>query len=1084
MMTFMMKRSHVLALGAGGILAAALTIGGCFSPEPEGTITAAPAATTVRYDFFAKPLPEIPLPNDLATRYDATSATGRRLNASQITPTQFNSTVRKLVDQLDGWGVFQTISIPFTGPLDIQSILDGHRDVDYDTSNDVVYLIDIDPDSPHFGTIHPLDIGEGNYPHVLEKPQYWKNDHRGETLSLLFDEVDEDKNGNGKFDLGGDKNGNGIIEEGEESEDSDADGVFDRGNYLPGTNPKTLAERADSLMTFYESETNTLLVRPMEPLHERTTYAVVVTRRLKDADLQPVGSPFPFANHASQTEALKPLADVLPDGLAMSDVAFAFTFTTQSIASGWVALRDGLYGKGLQSHLGEEFPATLDSLFELRGDPDFYPGVENPYIMYSEQFLIGYKAIVTTLQGGDPNAEETKRLIESHEYIDYSVIGTYTSPQLFERESSEKPGVWQGLNLQRWPEDLDRTKVRTRPEKVHFWLFMPRRETSERGKAGQVPVVLVGHGYGSARFDIQIMAGFFAKHGIATIAIDNVSHGISIEREVEEQAKLILGAFGLGQMVEAILTDRAYDQNNDGRKDSGADFWSTYLFHTRDVVRQSALDYMQLIRIIRSFDGQRTWDLDVNRDGVPDLAGDFDGDGLVDIGADSIMGMVGGSLGGMMSVYLGSLEPELASIAPIAAGGGLGDLGVRSQQGGVREAFILRALCPLIVGTPQDNGKTLIEQIVPDLNDTAEIPLAEVEGIAPGDTIVAVNLENGAKGCSNVNLEGNWRLSIETDLHDRIALEVYAGPQLIGDPDCAVAEGATPKAVIDTIGATYEFQGSTFEAGEPLVAMAEGFGIQRGTPDLRRLFGLGQLIVDPADPAAVARHLQREPLHYPGTDQTTGTHMFIVTTAGDMGVPVSGGMAIGRAAGLIEWRKSDDRYGKPPNQVLLDTYTAEAAHNIGRYFDNAGNPVHIDVENFSMNNDPWKDDGIERLDPPLHLWGQDGICDDAGCGYSGAVFPFPQPEGQHGFRFPGGFVDVARKKCLAGCDKEVTGEAPDPCGCKDIEVFDMGTYMLNLAGRFMGTGGKVLDTDLCLSRDDCDYIPPAPPARPADELLK
>ena len=44
-----------------------------------------------------------------------------------------------------------------------------------------------------------------------------------------------------------------------------------------------LAARADALMTFYESETNTLIARPVEPLRERTTYAVVVTRRLLDS---------------------------------------------------------------------------------------------------------------------------------------------------------------------------------------------------------------------------------------------------------------------------------------------------------------------------------------------------------------------------------------------------------------------------------------------------------------------------------------------------------------------------------------------------------------------------------------------------------------------------------------------------------------------------------------------------------------------------------------------------------------------------------------------------------------------------------
>ncbi|MBK8240687.1 MAG: hypothetical protein IPK74_34645, partial [Deltaproteobacteria bacterium] len=66
--------------------------------------------------------------------------------------------------------------------------------------------------------------------------------------------------------------------------------------------------------------------------------------------------------------------------------------------------------------------------------------------------------------------------------------------------------------------------------------------------------------------------------------------------------------------------------------------------HMRDMVRQSALDYMQLIRIIRSWDGKRKWmldldgdgkaeEVDVDGDGVTDIAGDFDGDGIVDFGS-------------------------------------------------------------------------------------------------------------------------------------------------------------------------------------------------------------------------------------------------------------------------------------------------------------------------------------------------------------------------------------------------------------------------------------------------------------------
>ena len=152
-----------------------------------------------------------------------------------------------------GW---TPITIP-SGPLSIESIKAGHSDADYDPSNDVLYLIDITPGSPSEGELQTLDIGEGNYPVILERNEYWKNDPRGWTLSLFFDETDEDLDGDGILDPGEDLNGNGVLDPGEDlnengvldpPEDTDADGVLDKPNYLPGMNPARddLPGRADA----------------------------------------------------------------------------------------------------------------------------------------------------------------------------------------------------------------------------------------------------------------------------------------------------------------------------------------------------------------------------------------------------------------------------------------------------------------------------------------------------------------------------------------------------------------------------------------------------------------------------------------------------------------------------------------------------------------------------------------------------------------------------------------------------------------------------------------------------------------------
>lgn len=1050
-----------------GLIGVALACGlwvqsGCQMSESEGVARSAPARTTVKMDFFHKPLPEIPLPNDVATIVDPSSPTGRRINASMVAPTEFERLTRRKIDELDGWGVFQPITIPFTGPLDIDSIIAGHRDPLYETENDVVYLIDIDPASPEFGKLHYLDVGNGNYPVVLEKrDNYWANDPRASTISILFEEVDEDTNGNGRLDPG---------------EDTDADGVLDKPNYYPGAHPAPddLAGRADALMTFYERETNTLILRPLVPLRERTTYAVVVTRRIKDIHGDPVGSPYPAIHHSAQTEALRPLARVLPHGLTLDDVAFAFTFTTQSVQSSWRAVREGLYGYGPQRHLAHEFPARVEELLPLR-DPQFFRGSRRLHLLYGEQWLQAARPLATTFLGLDPNSEEYRRLAESLQYVDYFVIGTYRSPQLFPR--TDAAGNFLPLNEQVWPEDLDQRPAPARSETIYFTLAVPRKEVSARGEGRPAPVALLSHGYTGNRFPIMQFAGFFARHGLATIAIDGPSHGIGLTPEQESLARALLRSRGLEPAVDATLSDRAFDQNGDGIKDSGADFWSAYLFHTRDIVRQFMLDYSQLVRILRSFDGRRYWDFDLGEDGVPDLAGDFDGDGKIDVGGSAPIVMTGASLGGIMSMLMGGAEPEITAVAPIAGGGGYVDIGMRTVQGGALEAFVLRVMGPLYVGTlDAASGRMRIETVVVDLNDDATRLLGTVAGIEVGDTMVVENLRNGVRGCGLTLPGGRVRASLQSDRGDPIRILFYAGPVLVPGSECAVQPGAQLKARLEEFQADFVYQGTTFRAGEPLRALEDGLGRARNTPEIRRLSAIGQLVVDPADPAVFARHLLLEPLEFPFTGKRTGSHALVITSQGDMNVPASSGVTFARAAGLVPFLEVDPRYGRSPNQVLIDTYTVEAVDNLRRHTDAQGRGVHMDVENFSGGEDIWGP-SYPRLDPPLRLgfdrWDPLG-------GRSAAIFPLTRDTGEHGFSLPGAMIDDFRAKCRAACPLPGSG---DPCNCRTQTTYDIGSFLINMLARFLASNGAELSADLCQSRNDCPgYLPP-PRARSAEELL-
>ncbi|MEE2644352.1 MAG: hypothetical protein VYD19_05415 [Myxococcota bacterium] len=1176
-------------------LLAVLLVSGCLSTiDPVATVPE--AAVTVKMDFYHRPLPEIPLPNDIATRYDARSATGRRINASLVAPTGLEEEVRTLIDELDGWGVLQPITIPFTGEIDLNTILAGHRDPDYAMENDVVYLMNITRGSPEYGELVTLDVGNGNYPVILEQIDgYWEHDPRGWTVSISFDEADEDLNRNGRLDPPEDLNGNGFLDEGEDlnengvldpGEDSDDDGVLDVPNYLPCGAPgveglpcdetlgivapprEDIAARADALMTFYERETNTLILRPMEPLSERSQYAVLVTRRILDVEGNPVGSPFPAIHHISQSEPLSELPELLPDWLGIDEIAFAFTFTTQSLSSGWVALRDGLYGHGIQRHLSQEFPAQLATIEPVR-DPARSAGgqnPDNPYVVYTEVWLPAFKLIANSdLLGLGTNSKATEALIDSHESnIDYHVVGSFRSAQLFRRtlkegsvidcaslcakgaaeptgcesasecttrcagwpigtrecfdrvglcagetacllapeggeeaagdeetpaeeaeveEDLEVDGIprlinpcsppmrcvesrelinWQNYNLQSWPEDLGTEKVEASVEDVHFWLMMPRKE---HRPPGPVPIAFIGHGYGSSRFESLAFGGFFARKGFAILAIDCPSHGLEASPSEGEFIRSVSQNFGVASMIEAAFRDRSYDQDFDQTPDSGADFWTAYIFHTRDVVRQCVFDMMQMIRVVRSFDGERRWNFDVNGDGENELAGDFDADGEVDIGPDSPIFASGGSLGGITATLLGSLEPAVRVTIPISGGGGLGDVGVRSTQGGVREAVILRVMGPIFVGEPGSLGQTEVSVVAPHLKKTRKSLLGAMNGLNPGDTVYLQNLRTGDAQCSTLSAEGTFRIHLESDYADPIAFAAYQGPQHeIVDERCELREGAQSKARLDRFQQPIRWLGREWPVGAPLVSVAEGFGERRASPGLRRFLSLGQLVLDAGDPATYARHLLKHPLRYPGTGEETGAHAMIVTTMGDMKVPASAGLTVGRAAGIVEYRAPHPAYGVPENQVIIDSYVAESVNGIGRYRDSSGAPVHIDIEGFGDGLDLWEETGVPRLPTPLRSGFER---EDARGGVSGAIFPYTIPEGQHGFNFPGGDQDLFIRRCrdacpagdeacLTACDESYTGR------------YDVGWFLFNFLGDYAASGGKTLNLNACIEAAECD----------------
>lgn len=680
--------------------------------EPYGLFkTVQTGGPQIKFDLDAEPLPEIPLPNDLATRLDPTSITKRRVNVSMIAPTHLESTVRGKVNHLSGFATYAPITVSFTKLLDLDDLIKRHQK-NRNFEDDAVYLVNINPKSPRFGKPVKLDMGRGNFPLALERPSnYFDHDPHDGQINLLFETRNEtDINNNGKFDP---------------EDDLDHDGVQDKPNVHPeGADPK------DGLLTFYEKQTNTLIMRPVMPLEPESTYAVILTTRLRGADGTSIQSPFSFVNHTRQTLDLQPLVekDILKNlGLTDKDVAFAWTFTTQSTTRDLKDLRDGLYGHGPFSALADKYPANLTKLHPLTNQEKAEGG--KVWILKGEVFREALRPLASLVLPGSAKAQVA--LLNSMEHIDYVVSGEFNTPYFLAARDT-KGNVVTGdkvLGPNIIPDsktifDIDRNTGRmvVGDNAVTWWCAVPK---SVGNIKPPFPVNFYGHGYTSSRFEMLGFAGNLAKFGLATCGLDAAGHGtvLADNPNLLSTIETALDAVGIGGAYKALSPGRARDLNNDGIPDSGGDFWTADTFHTRDIVRQSVLDHIMLIRIMRSWDGKKTWSIDANGDGKPDLtgiAGDFNGDGVVDIGGPTQdYHAWGQSLGGILSAVLAGIEPAITAAAPVAGGGGLINIGARSIQGGVVEAVFLRLMGPLFIGYGRPDGRMEIRFWTPDVNKKA-----------------------------------------------------------------------------------------------------------------------------------------------------------------------------------------------------------------------------------------------------------------------------------------------------------------------------------------------------------------------------
>jgi hypothetical protein len=842
------------------MLCAGILAGGCgdygANKAAAGIVSSeeAPFGPKIVYEPLRRPVPEIPFPNDLMLRPSDQTTNGVAWNISEDAPTAVERRIRREMGKLDGFGVYSPVFVPFDGPLALETVTD-----------ESVVLINIEPDHPRRGERVVLDLNRGFFPETMPQRHYWPYDPQ-EALADLY--------------LGA---GNDA--------DSDGDGDVER-------------------VTHWEVETNTLILRPVKPLAPACRHAVLIGRDVHGdavdeegaAITAPVRSPWPYKAHAAQAEFVRDALEVA--GWSSDDLAFGWTYTTTDAALPMLNLREGIYGRGPLAALGELAPphmgevrdthvlhdSTVDGVTASSAERD------HPFILQGA-FLGDLFEIVGGIQPG---------LSIDFQDVDYFVFGSFATPDI---RTGEDRTV--GINFHTGEGE-------PAVNEVPYLLSVPKAVPGRHEPP--FPVVLYFHGTATSRMEAIAVANQMARQGLAMLSFDQVGHGpiipdipllvssqgldISIieifgpilaELLVPHRAdefyglsweELLLKMGEIGLWNELALYGRTEDQNGDGALESSEGFFWGNPFKMCGSVWQDMGDFFHAVAVLRAFDP----------DAVPAamddptnatlealqphfLAGDFNADGVLDVGGPDVqLSVAGTSLGGLHSILAAALEPEVTVATPIVGGGGLVDLMLRTDFRMIVKRIFLETFGPLVVGCPDGEGGVWLT-----FNDDSRgchpehaeaQSFAHLIDIAPGALVRLVNLDNDESAGLYVGAELGFSLAVPTDVGDQLQLSVLR-PDTVGPDGWERVDAYSPY---------------------------EGVAMKRNTPRFRRFIGIANNILDRCDPISVAHHLFQDPLPgHPPVD------ILYEVALGDETVPISAGVQVALASGVFgdtpeEWR--------------------------------------------------------------------------------------------------------------------------------------------------------------------------------------
>lgn len=964
--------------GAQRLVVALLLVGCSVACVESGPLPSALAPATPRpqdgwgpavvFDPLRLPDPEVPFPSDFACRYDPTSPTLCRLNLATAMTTDVESRVKRHVDRLTGFSTYGPISVSFEGPLDLTTV-----------SEATVLVLKVPVDEAEATLIAPvpLDLGEGSFPMNQGHIAFYPNDPYASGDNLAFPPDNE-----------GDTDGDGDPE------------------YL----------------WHYEVSTNTLLIRPLLPLEERSKYAVVLTRGLRGFAPDGLGygavrSPFIGVNHPSQTRDLERLLPVLDRlGLKTDDIAFAWTFTTQDVTSSIRAIREGLHGRGplgwLDAQISRRFLSFDDSgiTFDGSGTKEGLPfDPQDNIVIIQAEFLNRIVNFVAPLLDASASFDFS--------FVDYFAFGWMESPdflatadRVFDVDTRTGQATWAKAQV---------------PIMVAVPKVQPGRHEPP------FPVVLYAHGNGTSRLEGVLLSNALARYGLAVVSMDEVGYGplapnipdlmkelgIDLETDPENPLALFMAyqvadilleegqaaVQGLnfwqifdilddvGFFKELLVYGRAMDHNHDGRLYNGEGFFVPFPFEQRDVFRQMQVDYIALVRLLRSLSQELVppaiQDPRSRTAGelMPNLvAGDLNADGVLDIGGPDVpLYMAGTSLGGIVTVLVTGVEPEITAAAPLVGGAGLVDVLTRSRLRGFFDEAFYFVMGPVLASCPSEDGLHLT------FNATAG------EGYAQNSDRFRCRPERLEQATVYLLPPGLGRI------------EVHVRNLRSGDEAKTVSDdaGGFAVAVPSDVGDPWRVSVTTTH-GDPVEEFVvtspfEGLGLTRNTPRFRRNVGVFQAIMDPADPANWAPYLLRRP--WDGRPRNILQSAVIA----DSTIPCGAQLAMARILGLLG----------------LDTATMR---DINRKFIAHGIPAgqDWDVDDLDRNNE-----GFGPL-PVIHTsTGQSAV-------------RFANVHGYHEYM-----------------------AVPNPAA-----PFDWAQYTHNMIALFLQSGGTRVEDSLCIESNECPCV--------------